>query len=60
MPLPDGLARYDMRAVVHQLPDGQTYGPEIHLGAYLYTPTEARQIAEALLAVAAVAEEMMR
>lgn len=58
IPLPDHLSSYDVRAVVQQLPDCTTTDPEVHIGAYRYSVSDARLIARALLDAANVGERM--
>lgn len=60
-PLPEHLAKYDVRAVVQQLPDGSTTRePVVCLGEYEYAAADARLVAEALVAAAAVGEQMAK
>jgi hypothetical protein len=58
--LPDRLQRCDVRAVVQQLPDGTTADEEalVYLGENGWPTSDARLIAQALIAAAGVGELM--
>lgn len=59
IPLPDRLQRYDVRAVVQQLPDGSTvHEPSVCIGEYEFSVLAARRIVQALAAAADVGEQM--
>jgi hypothetical protein len=59
-PLPDHLMSYDIRAAVLQLPDGRVVEePSVCVGQYEHSLSDARLIAQALIAAADVGEGML-
>lgn len=57
--LPGHLAAHDVRALVQQQPDGTLVdGPMVYLGGNGWSTSDARVVAEALLAAADLGDEM--